>query len=260
MPINNGSLKEDEFTYYMNVSKAKKLNPNLLSMMERLFGIIDLEKKVSCERTFNYIKPDVIIKHRGISKGLSIKGGSSHVVHNEQIKPFILFLRKEGISSRTQQTILLFQYGDGTMDGTGNNRLTGPEVSLKLKDKIAEANEELNSNKEFIKKFIDRVIFDGVDPEAKKADAIYHGNVKYGVIITRKQLYKHIEKKNWKETYSLHVRPLHLVPAARFAGTEIRNEKKRHIIQCCWPRLSDDFDYISNRYTYYESPHLNKKG
>lgn len=259
MAINNGPLKEDEFVYYMNVKKAKDLNPNLRSMMERLFGIIDLDKKVSCERTQNYIKPDVLIKHQRVTKGLSIKGGSSHVLHNEQIKTFILFLRSLGISSRTQQTILLFQYGDGTMDGTGNNRLTGQEVSFKLKDRIEEANKELNSSKEFVKKVIDRALFDGVDPEAKKADAIYHGDVHYGVIVTRQQMYKHIEKKDWKDTYCLHIGPLQLVPSARFAGTEIRNEKKRHIIQCCWPRLSDDFEYISKRYSYYSSPHWNKK-
>ena len=259
MAINNGNLKEDEFVYYMNVKKASELNENLRSMMERLFGIVDIEKKVSCERTTGYIKPDIIIKHKRITKRLSIKSGTAHVFHNESIKPFILFLRSIGVSNRTQQTILLFQYGDGTMDGSGQTRLNGPDTCKWLKERIKEANTELNTNVDLIKKFIDRTMFDGVDPEAPKADAIFHGDVFKGVTVTKQQMHKYIEAKEWDKRDTLHIGPLHLVPAARYVDKEKKNMKKRHIIECYWPRISEDFEYISKRYTYYVSPHLSKK-
>ena len=84
--INAGILREDEFVYFLNGKKGKDISENLRSMMERLFGIVDPEKDITCEKTQDYIKPDIVIKHRGIEKAISIKSSSSHVMHNEQIK------------------------------------------------------------------------------------------------------------------------------------------------------------------------------
>jgi hypothetical protein len=192
--INAGVKNEDEFVYFLNEKKGSELSVNLKNMMERLFGIVDPDKTFYCQKTENYIKPDILITHDNKEVGVSLKYGRSQVVHEEQIKTFILYLRKEGISSRTQQTLLLFQYGDGTNDGTGERRYSSDQVRIMLANRIREANEELNKDKEFIKRFITRIIFDGVNPEAKKADAIYYGDVNYGVTVTRKQMNKLIIK------------------------------------------------------------------
>lgn len=258
--INSGILREDEFVYFLNGKKGKDLSSNLLSMMERLFGIVDLEKKISCVKTQDYIKPDIVIKHRKIEKAVSIKSSTSHVMHNEQIKTFILFLRSLGVSTKTQKTILLYQYGDGTMDGTGKHRHTGQEMQELMKDEIKEANKELNSSKDLIKAVINRVIFDGVVPEARKADAVYHGDVKQGEIVTREQMMKHIEKKDdWYYTKVIHIGPLVLTPGGRYVKEPTKDYKKRHIIECIWTKFAEDMKYISNRYTYYSSPYLWKK-
>ena len=258
--INSGILREDEFVYFLNGKKGKELSSNLTSMMERLFGIIDPEKKISCQKTQDYIKPDIIIRHRRIEKAVSIKSSTSHVMHNEQIKTFILFLRSLGVTSKTQQTILLYQYGDGTMDGTGKKRHTGQEMQEIMKDRIKEANDELNASKDLIKAVIARVIFDGVVPEARKADAIYHGDVREGVVVLREQMMKHIDKKeDWYYTKVLHIGPIVLTPGGRYVANPEKDYKKRHIIECIWTKFSDDMKYISNRYTYYSSPFLWKK-
>ena len=256
--INNGYLKEDEFVYFLDGKKAKDISPNLRTMMERLFGIVDPEKKISCKKTQDMIKPDIIIKHMKIEKAVSIKYGRTTVLHEEQIKPFILFLRENGISNRTQQTILLFQYGDGTNDGTGAKRYCADDVRAMMKDRIKEANEELNSNKEFVEKFMDRIAFDGVDPEARKADAIYYGDVEDGVVVTRGQMHKHLAKNNWDYYTSIHIGPINLTPCARYVNKPVTNEKKRHSIQCYWPKFASDMIYISNRYNYYSSPYKRK--
>lgn len=260
--INAGILREDEFVYFLNGKKGKDISENLRSMMERLFGIVDPEKDIACEKTQDYIKPDIIIKHREIEKAISIKSSSSHVMHNEQIKTFILFLRSLGVSSRTQQTILFYQYGDGTMDGTGKIRHNSSEVQELMKERIKEANNELNDSKELIKAVINRVIFDGVVPEARKADAIYHGDVREGVVVTREQMMKHIEKKekeDWYYTKVLHIGPLVLTPAARYVNQPQKDGKKRHIVECIWTKFAADMKYISMRYNYYSSPFLWKK-
>ncbi len=256
--INNGILKEDEFIYFLDGKLGKELSPNLRAMMERLFGIVDPEKKIKCKKTQNYIKPDILITHMKKEVGVSLKHGRSQVLHEEQIKPFIMFLRENGISNRTQQTILLFQYGDGTNNGTGPKRYCSDDVRSMMKDRIKEANEELNANKDFVIKFVNRIMFDGVDPDAKKADALYYGDVEYGIVVTRKQVEKHLNKKNWDHFTSLHVGPISLTPSARYVDRPIANEKKRHIVECYWTKFAADMDYISKRYNAYSSPYWQK--
>ena len=260
MPINNGILREDEFVYFLDGKKARQLSDNLTNLLERLFGIVDPEKKVSCQKTQDYIKPDIIIRHMRKEKAVSIKSGKSHVMHNEDIKTFILFLRSLGVSTTTQKTILLYQYGDGTLDGTGKKRYLSNEVQEMMKDQIKQANAELNSSKDFIKAVISRVIFDGVVPDALKADAIYSGDVRRGVLVTRGQMMKHIDKKDdWYYTKVLHIGPLVLTPGARYVDKPEKDFKKRHIIECIWTKFSEDMEYISKRYNFYSSPYFWKK-
>ncbi len=258
MPINKGLLKEDEFVYFLNNKKPDVLSNNLKDLMQSLFGIVDPSKKIKCEKTFNYIKPDIVITHRKIEKAISIKSGKSQVVHCEQIKPFILFLRSLGVSAKTQQTILLFLYGDGTMDGRGEKRYSQQDTCYMLKNRIKEANRELNSNLDIIKKFVCRVMFDGVDPEARKADAIYSGDVNYGVVVTKDQMLKHLEVKDWSFYDMLHIGPIALSAGARYVDKPVKSEKKRNTIECYWPRFALDMDYISKRYNSYHTPYLQK--
>lgn len=255
--INNGILNEDNFVYFLDGKKAKEISPNLRSMMEKLYGIVDPEKKISCKKTQDYIKPDILIKHMKVEVAVSLKRGRSQVLHEEDIKPFILFLRENGISNRTQQTILLFQYGDGTNNGTGNKRYSSTDVKAMMKQRIKEANEELNKNKEFITKFVDRIMFDGVNPEARKADAIYYGDVEYGVVVSKKQVHKHIAKKSWSFP-SIHVGPISLTPAARYVDKPIADPNRRNRIECYWTRFAADMEYISKRYNSYSSPYWQK--
>ena len=83
-------------------------------------------------------------KYKGIKKYVSLKSGRAESIHQEYIKNFILFLRSLGISKRTQQTILLYQYGDGTMDGSGKRRMKYHEMRTWLDERIKEAKNKLN--------------------------------------------------------------------------------------------------------------------
>ena len=258
MPTNKGLLREDEFVYFLDHKKPKYLSENLKEMLESLFGIVDPNLMVYCKKTVDYIKPDIIIKHRKIEKAVSIKSGHSQGLHCEQIKPFILFLRSLGISNRTQQTILLFLYGDGTMDGTGEKRYSQHDVCKKLAERIKAANFELNRDVGLIEKFVDRIMFSGVDPNATKADVIYAGDVNKGIVVTKEQIMKHLSVKDWSVYDNLHIGPIFLNAGARYVDRPIKNEKKRHIIECYWPRFKEDMAYIARRYTQYHTPYLQK--
>ena len=116
---------------------------------------------------------------------------------------------------------------------------------------IKAANEELNANEELIAKVAERLIFQGVNKDAPKAEAIYHGDVMDGVIVTRPQIIKHIKRKNWNYYDNLHIGPLFLKAHARYIGKEVVNEKYRTKIDASWPRLLEDMTYISKTYFSY---------
>ena len=172
-------------------------------------------------------------------------------MHEEQLDRFIQFLKECGISDESINTYLLYHYGDGTIDGTGKRRMNSIEVRFAYDEKIRKMNDEFNSSKEFIKKFADRVMFQGVNPSASMAEYIYHGDVDYGIFCSRNQFRRHIEKKSWEYMQTcVHVGPFVIRPHARYSNKEIRDEEYRHTVVINYPRFVQDLAYISSRYAY----------
>lgn len=250
MSNNKGQMFEDEIVYQLNNRKVKSLPRHFKYILQELFGYLDEEEYVECSRTTMPIKPDVVIIYKGEKKFLSIKKQGAEVLHGENIKPFILFLRSLGVSKDTQKTILLYQYGDGTMDGSGKIRYDFYEVLNMYEQRIDEAKKELN-NKELMIQIVVRIIFEGVDPNADKADAIYVGDGENGSIVTRRQMIKYLRKKSWRNWDSFHIGPIIIRPHARYVGRDIANPNFRNRVDCYWPNLADDLKYISRRFFSY---------
>lgn len=245
---NNGFLMEEEFVNALNNKDPNNLPNNLNYFIKQLFGVFINKEVIYCELVEGSQKPDIKITYKGIVKYVSLKTGKAQNVHEEYIEKFIPYLREKGISKQTIITILLFHFGDGTIDGTGEKRLGYHEISLFLTERIKKANLELNSNKEFVKEFIDRCIFDGAIEGFIPADCIYDGTLEYGVFVTRKQIHKHIESKSFSYYKSLHIGPLLLRPHARYTDGPIKNDRKRKVVVCYWPNLFLDLLYIFGRY------------
>ena len=249
--INKGRLLEDEIIYFLNNKKPCELNPNLLQMIRDLYGIVDPNLPIKCEYAIDLTKPDFVITYMDHKQYVSMKTGASTVVHKEQLSTFIKYLKEIGVSDKTIETILLYQYGDGTTDGTGKERMATDKLKYVLSDRIKEANKELNVSKELIIKVMDRVMFQGVNPNVPAANALYHGDIEYGVTVHKKQFIKYIKSKNFDWISNLHCGPLFIKPSARYADKPINNEARRHMVEISWPRLSDDMRYIGNHYDNY---------
>ena len=251
MSSNNGYMREDEMIYHLDQKLVSELSPASRTMMEEMFGYLDNNETIRCVKADEYLKPDVLITYQGKTKGLSLKSGKSETLHKESVKTLIPFLRELGVSKRTLQTILLFQFGDGTLDGTGKERIPTDKLKYLLCDRIIEANTELNKDVEFILKVADRVMFDGIDDQSEKAAAIYHGVYDDGVIVTKTQFVKYIKYRTWNHYDSLHIGPLFFRPHARYINKPIKHEEYRFRIEFHWPRLVEDMYYISKRYSSY---------
>lgn len=250
-----GLKNEENLCETINGKTFNDLNTNLQYFMYYLFPHVDKEKKLRCFQTENFIKPDICISQEKELKYVSVKYGQSETLHNESIQTFIIFLKENGISNETIETYLLYHYGDGTIDGTGQRRMNSVEIRFMYDERIKKMNDEFNRSKEFIKKVADRFMFQGVNPDANKAEFIYHGDADYGVFVSRNQFMRHIEKKNWEYMQTcVHIGPFVIRPHARYANKEIRNEEHRHVVAVTYPRFVQDLLYISSRYAYSFNP------
>ena len=140
MHKNPGRFHEDEFVAAINGKRAGDLSHNLKHMLKEIFGIFDPNEILKCELVEHYQKPDFFIEYKGNRKYISLKSGKADEIAQIGLKSFVLYLRECGISKRSQQTILLYHFGDGTNDGSGKSRLDYNELRLLLKERLKELN------------------------------------------------------------------------------------------------------------------------
>ncbi len=257
-PMNNlGLLNEDKIQITLNNARYLNLSNHWKGCIQLMFGasvvsFFNRFKRLECSKTTNFIKPDIKVSYLDRTKYVSIKGGKCKCLHMEQLKSFIIYLLDNGISKRTIETIILCHFGDGTLDGSGAVRHDYHEVFQMYKARVIEANKELNQNIEFVKKTLDRAVFQGVDPEAPRADFIYYGDEEFGTLVAYQQVYKYIERKpgNWSFYENLHIGPLIIRPHGRYAHKEVVSEKRHNEIQLNWPHLQEDLQYIVKNYGF----------
>ena len=250
MPINKGFIKEDEMVINLNNHLVKDINSNLKDMLEKLFGALGENENIECEIVRDFAKPDIVITYKGEKRYVSIKTGSANSVHSEFVEYFVEYLKKNGISQETLNTILLFQYGDGTLDGTGEKRMIYNEIMTKYANEIRKANEELNANPNFVCEMVCHYLFDGSRPELPSADAIYYGDIYNGYLVNRQQVRSHLRKRKWNQLNNPHIGPLLIRATARYPDKRDTYERKRHRVNLAWLYLSDEIKYISTHYFY----------
>jgi len=254
MKTNIGIQNEENFVKCIDNKTYDELNKHLQYFLHYLFPKIDKTKKFHCFLTTNYIKPDICISLESEMRYVSLKYGQSDIFHNENILTFIDFLRVNGISEESIKTYLLFHYGDGTIDGTGKNRFTSVELRFHYRDELRKMNEEFNKNKEFVKKFVDRAVFQGVNSLANCAEYLYHGDPEYGVFLSRFQLMRRVETKNYGfMTECVHIGPLVLRPHARYSNKPIRNDESRHIVEVSYPKIVQEIMFVFSKFPFDEN-------
>ena len=249
----DGTKIEDSIIRELDGKTYYQLDQNYRNIIDTLWEFPDKDEIIHCENTKNCIKPDVMITYKGERKGLSIKSGNAHVVQTQYVKTFAKFLYDHGVSKETLKTLLLVHYGDGTCNGTGKERLEHQEVYTLLKDRVKAANDELNNNFELMKEVVDYCIFDGVDPEADKAEAIYFGDEVFGYCANRYQFHKWIDRKPWTYMNYLHVGPIMIRAHARYAKKKILDPDAREHCTLYLPNLANDVAYVSRHYTPFAS-------
>ena len=251
MSLNDGFMNEQKLILGINGKTYNDLNPNLKHLIDYALPTLDRDAKISCYPAEEYTKPDICISQNGVSRYISVKHGTAEGVHEEQLDRFIQFLKECNIDDYTIEGYLLYHFGDQTTDGTGTKRLDYFNVMATFKDRVDQVNQKFNESREFVKKFADRVLFQGVNDLSTPADMIYHGDEDFGSFVSKRQIMRHLELRKWSFMTSIvHIGPFVLRPKARYPNKEIKNDSFRYRVVVSYPKLVNDIMYIFNRYPF----------
>lgn len=238
-----GFQVEKEMAEAINKKKIKDLPQNLKYVIQRIYGKVDENEMVFAERIGDSNKPDIWVEYRGNRKFISIKCGHATEVHTEKVSTITDFLKKCGISEESLHFFLEYSYGDKTEDGTGHFEMPFHEMKKYYAKRAAKFNEEINSNDYLLYKLIDRALFIG-SHGATPAEFIYFGNVKYGEIVSRKEVMRQAMKKKWSFMTNPHFGPLQFKMDFRGPVRNPKYEYKRHMVVFWWANLKQEVGYI----------------
>ena len=236
-------IEEYRFLASVKGKTFSELNPPMKRLIEKLFGEGERIEPFSCDLCNRFSKPDIYLAFGKRMKYISLKFGRSDSIHFETIKSLVLFLRGLGVSSETQKTILLFHYGDGTLDGSGTRRFLFEECFSLIKDRIKKANEELNK-KSIIRECLRRFLFRGTEARRIEVDALVFGSADYFVFATKEEIEKHVLSKRYGHIRTLHIGPMTLRPYIRDAKRQSKYPEKRTRAQIKWHYLLSDIEQI----------------
>lgn len=245
---NNGTLAEQEFIKALDMQKFSDLNNNLKNFISIIFPQIDDSEVLHAEHCNPLGKPDIKVTFKGESHFVSLKSGTAEHVHNEQLTKFLKKIEMFHVPSFVMDTLKRFHYGDGTLDGTGDVRMSYEELFPTMISDIRVANDYLNESNDNIVNFVDTIVFKGNDESLPAADFLYHGNVNYGIMCSRKQVLKHLKRKNYDFMRNLHIGPIQFHPYARYVAGDGAHPFKRELVNFKWVNLIPDIDYIFNHY------------
>lgn len=234
----SGYKNEYEFVDYFDGKIINEIDPVSQDLFEKLYGKIPSNSLIRCYINLNKQKSDIIVSVDGIKRYISIKKGVKNSVHAEPISTFINFLKECGMNYELIKQVLLYQYGDGTMNGTGEKRLSSQEYYTNHSKEIQEINAFFNEE-QFIKKAVNRFVLFGNNSDIS-IDAIIYGVVDDYIWITRDEIITiHLKHKFCSKT-GLSIGGLFYQPMNRCLNYNSRYEKERHCVQLKWYHLSDD--------------------
>lgn len=240
---------EDRIASLLMDKTISEININLRNLIYNLFpevNKIDLIFAKSVHGIGN--KANLIIGINHEYKSLNIISYRQEIVHVELFPHFIEYLKLQGISSKTIETIQLHHYGDDTVDGTGEEKKNYVNIKEGFLERIYSANEELNKNRKFVIKAVTRSLLFGSTAKSVVADALYYGDEKQGIFISKQQLIKHALLCAHDKIKALHIGPLILQPGTKQSKCDNYYLLKKHRLILYWPYLEKDLIAISKKY------------
>lgn len=248
----HGFSNEEHIANYLNNQSFSNLNENMQDFLGFLFNrrilsqeliLSDITLKIEGKNP----KPDIWIKIGNEIRYVSVKEGSGNSVHQETFKEFCCFLENINVSEETINYLKLYHYGDNTLEGNGEIRLSTADIKLKYNTKIQYVNKELNFPS-VLNEILDRVLFSGVFKNPIVVDAIYHGTVEYGVYAARDEIINYlIDNANVSKMSGIKFSELTYQPWTRDQFRTAAHPERRYVMQVKWGTMTNCIKEIARR-------------
>ncbi len=241
--MNNGIKNEIEIVKYLNGKRFKELNDNMKCFISFLFKEIIDDDILYATKINGKYKADIIISINDTQKYISIKVGSENSIHIEKLEYFINFLKSLNINDDIINYLKLYHYGDGTVDGTGTTRLNAEETKTCYYNEISKFNKYISYNN-ILSKILHRFLFDGVNSDLISVDAIYYGNIKYGIWASKNEILKYLLENKSYYMKTIHFSKLTYQNWCRNINRNRKSESHRDYLQIKWFSLASDLQKI----------------
>jgi hypothetical protein len=242
--MNNGLLNEKEIVNELFGKRFCQLSPFWQDTVKKIFPDVRDEQIIIARYIPNFVgcKTDFELQVGSECVNISVKSGKWPSIHQERINYFLDFLKEESISQETINFIAFYLYADGTVDGSGDEKISTEEIKLLYMDRIQKANVELN-NIDFIKKMLYRALIKGRKETRKEIDYLYYGDFVSGYLISKEQIMNSIPYKNTSNYKCLHCGPLIFINKDKQLN-RMRNPEDYHYLQLKRPTLFYDLKKI----------------
>lgn len=239
--MNDGFINEKELRLYINSNNYATYNKNMQKFLRFVFGdSFSASKPFEAEPKGGLVKPDLCIKHNGVTKYISIKKGSGNSVHQEKISVFFPYIEKL-LGSNALNNLKKFHYGDDTTDDTGEIRYSAAECKRRYSEEVSSLNLELNKWS-VLEDFLDRFIFIG-NVGSLSADVVYHGTINSGLWASKEEIKNYI-KNNKFSAKAVHFGPLTYQVWGRNEKRTAVHPDRRYVMQVKWSSITKDLEAI----------------
>ena len=241
---NNGIRNETEIMDAINGKKYCELSKHLQHIVKEMFSDIENDSVIHVEKVPGFAKPDLKFTVYNESHYLSVKYGTSSQVHCVELEVFVKWLKDHEFSDHIIECFKKYHYGDGTLDGTGEKRMSQQETLNTYKSEIEEINEAFNANRYLVRDLAKLVIFDGNDSNKPSADFIFHGDIEEGEICSMDSVLRYFKTKKADKLITPHFGRIILRPYARYLSGKETYPEKRHKVVFEWCRMIWDLEFI----------------
>ena len=240
--MTKGYKNECDFAKSINNKKYGELCNNLKRFIKYIFKDVKEDDILECARFRTHDKADIYIKLNDDVKNVSIKSGNRVSVHAEPIYSFVAFLKSMKVNIRIINYLLLYHYGDFTLNGKGSVRLPAKELKIRYEKEIKTFNKYVNY-KNIISKTVTRCLFDGVRKE-NTVDYIYYGSVNEGLYASKEEIINYFCHNKAYEIETPHFSYLIYQNWNRNIIYNQKLESHRYYCQFKWPSIEEDLKKI----------------
>jgi len=244
MGKNYGIQNEEDIIKEIDKKRFDELSPHWQHIIRQIYPRVFYDQVFYCSKVWGLKKADIRIWSKNVEKFVSIKVGYAFTVHSETINRFVGFLRWLHVPDKYLETLQLYHYGDGTIDGTGKERKTVDELKVEMHDRIIEFNDFINRPQK-LKQIIDRFISRGTPEKNGKVDFLYLGDKDFGIVVEMEFLMGYLITKYSMDYDTIHFGPFTYNAAYRGLDNYDPNNVKRHYCNIKWPTSHEDIELVS---------------